>query len=390
MSQSQFKPLWSIDLLKTERWLSSMAEDGWHLTGLSKWTSRFHFQQSEPADKVYQITFNKNQGPELSRSLSAAGWKTAVKSGNWLITENSQNLMDIPRFPVREGLLLHNQKRIILSSMILSYLFFNVFVILAIGLFDLLFADEVEIVSSPYWILTFMGGVLELAVLAILIYIIFTLKKVNKSLQQITDSDKAVLPYNKAEEKKMKQEGKVIVKWKPGWVYAPDRLTDWLEEMEKDGLHLYRIGGFGNSFYFFKDRSHLFSYEALYENMAVPAAEAFHRETGWSCVFRSPSSLQKWSLWRKEYTGSEPKPELLSDQNSRVKHAKRIALTYTCTLLPLVMMYIYFLWVNNQQHQTADEISFVSLSVLYLIMVIQFSIFAGKTWLYYFRIRNKA
>ena len=46
MTVKKWRPLWSYDVEKTERWLSKMAAEGNHLTDVNRMTRMFTFDQA--------------------------------------------------------------------------------------------------------------------------------------------------------------------------------------------------------------------------------------------------------------------------------------------------------------------------------------------------------
>jgi hypothetical protein len=67
-----------------ERWLESMAKQGWLLTGVG-W-STYYFQQSAPGDYVYKLDYvdpKKKERDEYLGLFSDAGWELAAQYFRW-------------------------------------------------------------------------------------------------------------------------------------------------------------------------------------------------------------------------------------------------------------------------------------------------------------------
>lgn len=84
----KFKPCWSYDVVNTERWLASMAKQGYDLIRFNRLTRCFYFQQGESLTATYQIHFDKLPNQALSKGLLNSGWTKVLQSGKWVFTRN--------------------------------------------------------------------------------------------------------------------------------------------------------------------------------------------------------------------------------------------------------------------------------------------------------------
>jgi hypothetical protein len=135
-------------------------------------------------------------------------------------------------------------------------------------------------------------------------------------------------------ERALGKEGKLIKKIKLAWMYAPDKVEEWLEDMEMQGYNLFRMNRFGNSFYFIKGEPRTIKYCVDYQNFVNDSYFEIHKTNGWEMIFTNRSTLTKYTLWRKEYT--DEKPELYSDKIHILKHARKQCLLYCILYIPLV------------------------------------------------------
>ncbi|WP_066064986.1 DUF2812 domain-containing protein [Neobacillus soli] len=397
MIKKVFRPFWSYDVQKTEEWLSSMAEKGYFLIRINRGTRCFFFQQGEPKKLTYRIGYDKMQGEALSKGLLSEGWTKVLQSGNWFVTANEKPLDQIKTSSVREGIIKHNRVIMYIFGGILSYFAITAMIFLSILSVAIFSPDsQVEVVESPYWIFTYIYFGAVLAILTVAIYSVIKIHKNNKNLirektNQNIDHSKSLLEGRlpKEEEKQLKRSGQMIVKRKLGWMYAPDRLETWLETMELKGLNLYRVSKAG-TFYFVIGHPRHVSYCADYQNIAEESYFDIHREAGWKMVFNSLGSLQKWSIWSREYAENEARPQIYSDKSHQLKHAKRIAITYSCLFLPLIIAYIFNIGfrIEIMSLRGLGKIDIIGMIIM-LLAILSFGSYSVRTWLYYWRLKKR-
>jgi hypothetical protein len=399
MIKKVFRPFWSYDVQKTEIWLSSMAEKGYFLVKMNRGTRCFFFKQDEPKKLTYRIGYDKMQGESLSNGLLTAGWMKVLRSGKWFVILNEKSIEQIKTSPVREGIIKHNRVIMYIFSGILTYFAMMAMFFLTIFSIVIFSADsQGEVVESPYWIFTYLYFGAELAILILALYSVVKIYKTNKRLirekinrneQEGVRKDEGKL--SKFDENRLKRSGKLVVKRKLGWMYAPDKLEKWLETMEEKGLNLYRVSKIGTTFYFIVGGPRKVSYCADYQNIADESYFDIHREAGWKMVFNSIGSLQKWSIWSHEYLEGEGRPQIYSDKSNQLKHAKRIAITYSCIFLPLVIVYLLNLgfsidWMVSGNIDI-DKLRIFNMIIMFLA-TLSFGSYSIRTWLYYMRLKK--
>ena len=195
---------------------------------------------------------------------------------------------------------------------------------------------------------------------------------------------------SKEKEKQLKRSGQMVVKRKFGWMYSPDRLEKWLETMEELGYNLYRVSRTGTAFYFIIGNPRRVSYCADYQNISDESYFDMHRDAGWKSTFISYSSLQKWTIWSREFSEGEERPQIYSDKSHHLKHARRVAIAYTILFLPLVIMYILNigLFIGGMFNNGITRLSLLNM-VMFLFCIFVFGSFIVRTWLYYMRLRKR-
>ncbi|WP_339315194.1 DUF2812 domain-containing protein [Paenibacillus sp. FSL R10-2734] len=397
-----FRPFWSYDVQKTEEWLASMAEKGYELIRINRLTRYFYFQSSEPKAATYRIVFDKVQNRSLSKGLLNFGWTKVLQSGKWVVTMNGLPLEQIRTFPDREGIVKHNKK--------IMYIYMGILIYLMVGLLNVLListiamtmgaskVDLIKVFTEPYGYIpaTALGVSIILCILTV--YSLITINRTNKRLTgeflqptKLKGQAASILQdrLSKSEEKRLKSSGQLVMKWKLGWMYAPDRLEQWLEEMEEKGYNLYSVGKTGTAFYFKKGKPRKVCYCADLQNTADSNYFNIHRDAGWTRLYNSSAWSQKWVLWGQEYIPGEAKPQIYSDKLNQLKLARRIALTYTAMFLPLIICYTYLIGINIKLSATSnlDRLQFINL-ILFAILILMFGSYVSRTWLYYNRLRK--
>ncbi|MCM3118844.1 DUF2812 domain-containing protein [Neobacillus sp. MER 74] len=381
-----FRPFWSYDVKKTEKWLSTMAENGYQLVKLNRWTRCFFFRQDEPKMMTYRIGFEKMQGMQLPSSLLNDNWVKVTQNGNWYFLTNEEHPQQIKTSPVRDGIIKHNR--------IIMFIFTAIFVYLtAIALFNLsmmgmvLFANvPVEVEPSPLWSLTYTALAIAIGVYILSLYSIIKIKKSNRDLSGGSQREPQRVKligerWSKEKEKKLKRSGQMVVKRKFGWMFSPDKLEIWLEKMEELGFNLYRIGSGGKAFYFIKGNPRKVRYCAIYSNLSNESFFDFIRETEWGQVYISNSSLQNWTIWSREYTDNEKRPQIFSENSQQLQHARRVAIGYTMMFLPLAALYIFMCLFSNHLPK-------INLAI-YMLGIFIWCYYIVRIWLYYIRQRKQ-
>ncbi|CAH1059528.1 DUF2812 domain-containing protein [Paenibacillus pseudetheri] len=394
------RPFWSYDVQKTEEWLASMAQKGYELIRINRLTRYFYFQQGEPKAATYRIVFDKVTNQSLSKGLLNFGWTKVLQSGKWVVTMNRLPLEQIRTLPDREGIVKHNKKIMYIFMGILIYLMvalLNVILISTIAM-SVSKVGQFNVFNGPYGFIPATALGLSIILCIFTVYSLITLNKTNKRLtgEFIQPNKKngegtSFLQgrLSKNEEKRLKSSGQLVMKWKLGWMYAPDRLEAWLEGMEEKGYNLYSVGKTGTAFYFKKGKPRKMCYCADLQNTADTNYFNIHTDSGWVCLYHSSSWSQKWVLWGQEYVPGKAKPQIYSDKLNQLKLARRIALTYSAMFLPLTILYMYIIGLNVRLSTYADldRLQIINL-ILYAILILMFGSYVSRTWLYYNRLRK--
>lgn len=381
--KKKFKPFWSYDVQNTEHWLTEMAERGYPLKKLNRMTRMFYFEEKQPETLTYRISFEKIRGAALSRSLQEEGWRLGTGSGNWKILQNQKPAEQIKTIPVRQEIVTHNQKITFVFYGLLFYLTGMLLANISMLLSSWKQDGTLNIVPSPWWSLTFTFLALALLTIVLAVYSIVKITKSNKAMaaSAIKYSHAPQQSINRKEEKNLKQSGALVKKVKLGWMYAPDKLENWLEEMERRGFQLRRVGKLGNLFYFIKGEPRHMSYHAEYVTTVNNGYIAIHQDAGWRKTFESISSMEKWVIWSQEYQPGEEKPQIYTEGTSHLNRARRMALTYTILFLPVILIYLSN--INRAIHNGGSL-----LDLLVVFACVMFVSFIFRMWAYYRRLKK--
>lgn len=109
---------------------------------------------------------------------------------------------------------------------------------------------------------------------------------------------------------------KSVTKWWWGW--EPEKIEDWLEQMEAEGWHVYNATGIGVRFHFVKGEPRRVRYCADYQSNISPEYKAIFQDAGWELVYSSIG----WYIWRMEY--EKERPNIYTDIDSLLGMNKRL------------------------------------------------------------------
>ncbi|WP_315121204.1 DUF2812 domain-containing protein [uncultured Clostridium sp.] len=351
------KLFWSFNIIKIEKWLSEKALEGYILKDVNMITRVFTFEKGEGKKLTYKICCEAKGTKDIQNALKKDGWYKVCNKGKWFFITNEKEKEEIKIYPSRERLL----KRIKILKSILGFiaLYYGV----SFGIFSILFvpviiawifglgniqyineASEESIESGvSYFTNKDISGVVSvLAVISILSYLIFKLNTREKELKGNCTSNLIISDDNvilEEEEVSPKKGVKTIKKLKLGWMYSPDRLENWLEQMESRGFNLYKVNNLGTKFYFVEGKPRKIRYVTDYQNLENKACYEIYKQDGWKLIFNSMGSTTKWTIWGKEYV--DERPEIYSDKSDMVKHAKKVLISYSIWLIPVIIMFMF-------------------------------------------------
>jgi len=326
MIKKVIRLFWSLDVMKTEKWLSVMANNGYRLEKVNFVTREFVFKNDQRKMIQYRICRQKAGASATSPSLIRGLWYSAYSKGKWSILANENKTSELKIFPSRESILKRN--RIIKYSLgiFLGYQAFG----MALPISFLIASFFSITVTSHFEPGAKLSLTVVLFVLSLLFYILVRLIRSDIKLRQEIGSALTLSKrkLDRKTEKALQKEGKLIKKRKLAWMYAPDKIETWLEDKERQGYNLYRMSRTGNTFYFIKGEPRTIKFCVDYQKLAKNSYFEIHKSSGWEMSFTSKSTFMKYTIWRKEY--STEKPQLYSDNMQILKHAKNNVCYIVC------------------------------------------------------------
>jgi len=348
----KWRPFWSYDLEKTERWLSSYALEGKKLVDINLLSRKFIFEEAERKEVEYQIIYDTSKN-ELPGRLKDSGWENSLSHGKWKFVENSNNT--IQAYPSRDGVLKRNRiHSVVLSCIALLYGFQLIhFVIAMVSL--LFFPEESTFVPSPLWSITILYFLQVIAVIILAINMTRKLRAFDvKFFSASVDTVSSV--------------GKTFSKWKFGWMYAPDLLETWLSDMAMQGNQLVRVSKMGPKFVFEKSTPKLISCVYDYQLKASPNYYDVHKSAGWQLKFTSSSWFTKYSIWQKEYEIGEEKPRFTYDSIEKKGQVRKVMLVNASIAGYLLVILSFALWINLSTYHIYERTTFEQILLGLLII----------------------
>lgn len=341
----KWRPFWSYDMEKTERWLSSYALEGKKLVDVHLLSRTFLFEEAERIEEEYQIIYNTSK-TELPQRLIDAGWENAVSQGKWKFVRNNNEM--IHTYPSRESVLKRNRiHSFVLSCIALVYgIQLTSFIAAMLSLF--FSPEESKFVPSPLWSITILYFLQVIVVILLTIHMTQKLRAFDQK-------------YFSASVDTISSIGHTFAKWNFGWMYAPDLLENWLSDMAMQGNHLVRVSKMGPKFIFEKSTPKLVSYVYDFQLKASPNYYDVHKSAGWSLTFTSSSWFAKYSIWQKEYELGEEIPQFTYDATEKKGQVRKVMLVNASYVSYLLVILSYVWWTNlsnyhMQERSTFDQI----------------------------------
>lgn len=410
MSKIIFRPFWSYDVLKTEKWLSLMHKAGYALTRIDFPLRLFYFDTVDASDCFYRIVYAKNSNGQFSSAFIESGYEKVCNSRNFYVIKTTVENPQVS--PTYNGFLDRNKKlKFVVGLILLAALCFGICLFIPIGFVIVLIiiaiaTNNVTVEDAPpeqampsgivvniMAVLSGLSFLLSVLIMVWLVYTYFKLRETNKQLEKLC-GDRLDLSFTipksglmtKEEEKCLRKSKKMIVKTRIAWVYAPDKIEAWLEKMEIAGFRLYRMSRIGNRFFFIKGEPAKVKYYVDYQNKTDPGYFNLNMDSGWKLVFTSISRIQAISVWSHVY--NDEIPLFYSDKESRLKHAKRFARTYSFCFFPVCVLYLFVVILNTGIYIQSREPLMLVNTIIYTLLIFEFGFFALRTILYYFRVKK--
>ena len=232
-----------------------------------------------------------------------------------------------------------------------------------------------------------------LLVVLSMVYIILKLNKSDRKMRKEgrKDLDLSYLSESNSRldyktEGMLIRDKKIIKRYKLAWVYAPDKLQNYLEDMELKGYNLYRVNKLGITFYFVKGESKKTAYCIDHQNSVSDSYYEINKQDGWVIKFTSLNMFKKYVILAKEYI--EEKPELYSDKGNILKQARNNCILYSSMTILYLVMYIKLIISMNRLYEGYFNIPIFI--YIFIILILEWLYFSYLAMGYYRRIKKSS
>lgn len=378
----KFMPFWFADVVKSEEKLSRLASEGLMLTGFKPY-GLFTFEQGETEQVRYRIVREKKCEGRVPKRLTENGWVKCADSRNYYIIKNADKETDAePSY----------KSWVTLYRTLQTVMFF--IICFVVGMFIGAGAATLEDIATKeiHWQVLIVPFVLSV----IFILIWRKLHKSNKKvLEKNPDSVKFdfTIPeenfiYTREQEKAMLKSKEMIKKSPFFWVAAPDKAEAMVEKMAAEGWKFYRFDKLGQDFYFIKSEPCKLRFIVDFQAEISEDYIALTKENGWKLEFASVTKKDGYCIWSREYADDEEIPELYSDNESALNHAKNYLKKM---IIPLAVDVILSVWLiiwcfTDDLGMTPFKIGFI---IFMAVIAVEYGFFAIKSLGYYSRLRKK-
>ncbi|MCM1579422.1 MAG: DUF2812 domain-containing protein [Ruminococcus sp.] len=379
MAVKKYMPLWFLDVIAAEEKLQKFSAEGLQITDFSPFTGGVTLEEGEKKPIRCRIC----QGNAVPRGLLSSGWRQVWAGKKFYIAAHDDP--QVEAVPDYRGWKTANR----LVLLILFFIFCCTFgfCIGAVGGSD---GRVLEDFPPLFTSMTILCGI-SLIASVYFFTVNRKLNKYNKDLNLTGAAGIKTIPeenfiYTKEQEKQMLKSGRMIKKSPLGWFYAPDKAEEMVEKMAAEGWKFYRFNTMGTDFYFVKSDPCKLRFVVDYQHEATDEYFSAALDDGWKLEFTSVVRMGSFIVWSKEY--DEERPEFYSDPEDTIKRAKKTALVLG---IPMVLFAIFcIIFIIMIFLASADDLpETVAISVLYLILGVEYCAFGSKAIGYYFRIKEK-
>jgi hypothetical protein len=333
-----FRPFWSYDVIRTENWLKAMSRMGCHLVKLNAAARLFTFEEGEPKTFTYHLCFHKKPDlPAADNRLAGNGWPCVFAAGGYLICRTAD---DAPAGAGDYAGFLKKNRRVQRAA---GVALLCLICLCPAILYPLPFILIFGFINVPLIVLLCAG----LLALCWLICTYFKLRGTNKALEPLCRVKTNI--YFKAtridflsenEETILLNNKQLVQRSKLYWRYFPCKTEQWLEKMEAEGFHLYRMGGLGIRFYFYKGCAEKTKFVVDYKTIADDRYFSQAEDNGWRLIFKPVTGFMAITVWAHRYNAGGPEPQFYSDPGGKIKQAKKYAVAMSICFIPIFLIFI--------------------------------------------------
>ncbi|WP_158589666.1 MULTISPECIES: DUF2812 domain-containing protein [Clostridia] len=140
-----WKPFWSYDVKKTERWLQTRALQGQQLVKIEPNLRLFIFKAGNDPQLIrYHIAYCKQkQNDELPLALQQNGWGKLCQQGCWCVLSNQKQTTELKVYPVRNEITKRNRYLLYFYIALTIYLLFTMLLFLLMSVIHIFYFGSI-------------------------------------------------------------------------------------------------------------------------------------------------------------------------------------------------------------------------------------------------------
>ncbi|MBQ8780342.1 MAG: DUF2812 domain-containing protein [Oscillospiraceae bacterium] len=381
----KFMPFWCLDLKRTEEKLSAYAEKGLFPVDFKAY-GRFILEERKPESVKFRIVRTLGCNGNVPRGISEKGWVKDAGGKNYYIVHMDKN-SDV-QMPSYKGHINFYRAVQVVCFFIICF-----FVGFGFGLFAHALDEEGVPITDAL-----AGYIPSIIVMVLVTAFLFRIRYSNKKL--LAESENSVkidftIPeenfiYTKEQEKAMLKSGEMMKKTPLAWISAPDRAEEMVEKLALEGWKFYRLDKMGTTFYFVKSEPCNLKFCVDYQKEISDDYINLTKDEGWKLEFLSVTRVEGYCIWSKEYGEDEEIPQLYSDSESALAHAKKYFFSMVLPMILMVLLYVYI--VLDILVISKEDFGGVGSAVMLgfgAVVIIEYGYFAVRSLGYILRLKKK-
>lgn len=152
--------------------------------------------------------------------------------------------------------------------------------------------------------------------------------------------------------------------WCWWWGWKPEKVEEWLEDMERNGWNLYQVDLGSIRFRFKKGEPKKMRYCADFQMNTDDQYYKLFSDDGWELVWKGAGG---WYIWKKPYTNE--RPEIYTDSKSLIDRNNRLIKTLSSVVGGLLPIFVVLLTVYRDN-------TFVNYVIWFYILIFAFNGYA--------------
>ena len=378
----RFYPFWIIDPVGTEKKIDDLSEKGYRLSDMN-FFGLMSFEEAAPQKKKHCIVLEKGG---LPRGAQLRGWECLCQKKLFYVAanEDASETMSYASY-----IKIHSYAKVAIFTVICFYIG------MCAGMLGALSDMDVAVIPPEKAAELVRNIICALALIVLTLVVHMCGKKIPKEDLRLSGALKTIpaenFVYSAEEEKQMLKDGRMMKKMRPGWFDEPDRAAEYVNRQNEQGWRFYRFDAAGVTFYFVKEDAPVRqTFVVDFQGLASDEYYVTAKDDGWKLEFTSISRTMGYSIWTKLYGEDEQKPEFYSDIQSEYARAKKFLIVFGLSFLLLLLVSVSMVGIAVKIGSQGDNVAFmIYLSVIYVILVIEYGLFLSKIIGYFVRVKNK-